>query len=68
MFHASKLLAALKTLAEQANLDCPAQSRSCDFIEAMEQAKAVIADAIGRLPYIRRGGPGIHAEATGRVA
>lgn len=68
MFHAPKLLAALKTLAEQANLDCPAQSRSCDFIEALELANALIAKATGRPPYIRRSGPGVQADATGRAA
>jgi hypothetical protein len=59
MFAAPKLLKALKSLAEQADHDCPAQSRSCYFLEAMEQANAVIAEATGRPPYLRRGGPGL---------
>jgi hypothetical protein len=59
MFAAPKLLKALKALAEQADYDCPAQSRSCHFFEAMQQANAVIAEATGRPPYLRRGGPGL---------
>jgi len=59
MFAAPKLLKALKALAEQADYDCPAQSRSCQFFEAMEQANAAIAEATARPPYIRRGGPGL---------
>jgi hypothetical protein len=35
MFNAPKLLVALKTLAEQADQDCPARSRSSDFIAAL---------------------------------
>ncbi len=68
MFNAPRLLEALKTLAEQANHDCPAQARSCFFIEALEQANTVIAEATGRPPYIRKWGPGLPAEATGRPA
>jgi aminoglycoside phosphotransferase len=64
MFNAPKLLKALKELAEQADHDCPAQSRSCHFIAAMEQANAIIAAATAKPPYIRRGGPGLHADAT----
>jgi hypothetical protein len=56
MFKAPKLLVALKALAEHADHDCPAQSRSCHFIEALEQANAVIAEATGRPPYISRHG------------
>ena len=59
MFKAPKLLEALKALAEHANHDCPAQSRSCYFIEALEQANAVIADATRRPPYISRHSNGV---------
>jgi hypothetical protein len=59
MFKAPKLLDALKALAEHANHDCPAQARSCFFIEALEQANAVIAEATSRPPYISRHGCGV---------
>ncbi len=59
MLKAPKLLEALKALAEHANHDCSGQARSCYFIEALEQANAVIADAIRRPPYISRHGCGI---------
>jgi hypothetical protein len=68
MFKAPRLLEALKSLAEHANHDCPAQARSSSFIEALEHANAVIAEAIGRPPYIRRCGPGLPADAAGRAA
>jgi hypothetical protein len=59
MFHAPKLLKALKELAEHADHDCPAQSRSCYFIEAMEQANAVIAKATERPKFLSRHGHGL---------
>jgi hypothetical protein len=59
MFKAPKLLESLKALAEHADHDCPAQSRSCYFIKALEQANAIIAEATGRPPYISRHGNGI---------
>jgi hypothetical protein len=68
MFKAPRLLEALKALAEQANHDCPPQARSCYFIEALEHAKAVIAEATARPPYISRLGRGLPADATGRAA
>jgi hypothetical protein len=63
MFKAPRLLEALKTLAEQANHDCPAQARSCFFIEALEHANSVIAEATGRPPYVRKCGPGLPQHA-----
>jgi hypothetical protein len=66
MFKAQRLLAALKTLAEQADHDCPAHARSCYFIDALEQANAVIDEATARPPYIRKCGPGLPADAPGK--
>ena len=45
---APALLEALIDLAEQADEDCPAEHRSRHFAAALEQAKAVIAEATGR--------------------
>lgn len=68
MFKAPRLLEALKTLAEQANEDCPALARSCHFIEALEHANAVIAEATAKPPYISSWAPGLPADAAGRSA
>lgn len=59
MFHAPRLLNALRDLAENADRDCPAQFRSCYFIEALEHAIALIAEATIRPPYISRHGSGV---------
>jgi hypothetical protein len=68
MFKAPRLLEALKTLAEQADHDCPAQARSYLFIEALEHANALIAEATARPPYISRWAQGLPADAAGRSA
>jgi len=49
---APELLEALQTLAEQAEEDCPAEYRTRHFVDALEQAHAVIAEATG--PTARR--------------
>jgi hypothetical protein len=48
MFLAPRLLESLKTLAQQANQDCPAQARGTAFFEALERANLVIAEATRR--------------------
>jgi hypothetical protein len=63
MFKAPRLLQALRVLAQQADEDCPAHARSCHFIEALEHANDVIAEATGRPPYISRWGSGLPADA-----
>lgn len=63
MFKAPRLLQALRVLAQQADEDCPAHARSCHFIEALEHANDVIAEATGRPPYISRWGSGVSADA-----
>jgi hypothetical protein len=68
MFKAPRLLEALNTLAEQADHDCPAQARSFYFIDALERARNVIAEATARPPYISRWGNGLATDATGRPA
>ena len=40
---APELLAALKSLADQADEDCPLEYRSRHFIEALETARAIVA-------------------------
>ena len=42
---APKLLAVLESLAEQTDEDCPAEHRSRHLIDALEQARTVIAEA-----------------------
>lgn len=48
-----ELLEALKCLAEQADEDCPAEYRSRHFVDALEQAHTVIAEATAQQPNRR---------------
>ena len=53
MHAAPALLEALKSLADQADEDCPAEYRSRHFIEALDTAREVIAVATNTLPAAR---------------